>query len=124
VQNFIDGVLLRVFRIDLSTSAYTGLFSNHSIVSVYFVYIICIMILTVSSKVPFESVPVHAQSYVSNCSFEAPCHSLMWKATFSHEILLDCTVNNLHVRGGNTAYQNCLIVRHFTCRNPLSCSER
>jgi hypothetical protein len=48
----------------------------------------------------------------------------MWKAAFSHEILLDCTVNTLHVRSGNTAYQNCLIVRHFTCRNPLSCSER
>ena len=67
---------------------------------------------------------MHGQSYVSNCSFVAPFHSLMWKAAFSHEILLDFTVNTLHVRGGNTAYQNCLTVRHFTCRNLLSCSER
>ena len=66
---------------------------------------------------------MHAQSYISNCSFEAPCHSLMWKAAFSHEILLDGTVNTLHVRGGNTAYQNCLIVRHFMYRNLLPCSE-
>jgi hypothetical protein len=50
---------------------------------------------------------VHAQSYVSDCSFEVPCHSLMWKAAFSHEILLDCTVNTSHIRGGNAVYQNC-----------------
>jgi len=48
----------------------------------------------------------------------------MWKAAFSHEVLLDCSVNTLHVNGGNTVCQNCLIVRYFTCRNLLSCSER
>lgn len=67
---------------------------------------------------------MHAQSYFSNFSFEAPFRSLMWNAAFSHEILLDCTVSTLHVRGGNTVYQNCLIVGHLMCINLFSCSDR
>jgi hypothetical protein len=66
---------------------------------------------------------VHAQRYVFNFSLETPFHSVMWNAAFSHEILLDCTVITLHVRGGNTMPQNCLIVGHFMCRNLLSCSD-
>ena len=93
-------------------------------VSLCFVYIICVMILTLRSKVPVRICTRTCAELRLQLFVRGFFSSLMWRAAFSHEVLLDCTVNTLHVNGGNTMYQNCLIVRYSTYRNLLSCSER